>query len=366
MDYDEPLFFRVMSYAVNADWDVIDMVSGSPDWEPPAAIPEGLHEYADLGGASFQYAPATGLVELREAIAEEHGVQMENVVITNGTGEANYLAIAEALDRKAGTEVVLTDPVYPYYPGKVKLLGGTQSFVPVDDDGSLDPAAVRDVASEETACIVVNTPNNPTGAVYDAETMEELVAIAEEYDAVLVSDEVYSAFDYTGTFASALETDSDHRIVTGAFSKTFAITGFRIGYVIGPAQFMDGIGTRHMLINVSISRPGQYAVLHALENTEEAYYEANRRLLADRIETFTAALDEGGMPYDRPDGAFYVMVDIPGFEANFENVIDLIDETGVAGMPGEGFGTARETWIRFALVTPRVEEAADRLLEYFG
>ncbi|MFB6114537.1 MAG: pyridoxal phosphate-dependent aminotransferase [Halodesulfurarchaeum sp.] len=365
MDYEDPLFFRVMAYASEADRDVIDMVSGGPDWEPPEGITAGLREYASLQSRDFQYAPAPGLPELREAVAERHGVDSEQVIITNGAGEANFLAMAAAFDRELGSEAVLTDPVYPYYPGKVNILGGTQVFVPVDEDGSLDPERVRDAVREETACIVVNTPNNPTGAVYDADVMQALVRIAEEHDAILVSDEVYADFDYTGDFESALEIDSGHRIVTGSFSKTFAITGFRVGYVIAPPSLIDGIARRHMLINVSITRPGQYAVLRALESTDPTYYEKNRRLVSDRIDTFTAALEESGARFTRPDGAFYVMVKFPGFDATLENVFSLIDETGVAGMPGSAFGTSRSEWIRFAMVTPHVTTAAERLQEYF-
>lgn len=365
MEYEEPLFFRVMSYAVEADGDVIDMVSGNPDWGAPDGIAEGLHEYADIGGVDFQYPPSVGLTALREEIAERHDVPVENVVVTNGGGEANYLAMARALSREAGSAVILTDPVYPYYPGKTTMLGGEQVFVPADDDGQLDPDRVAAAASEQTACIVVNTPNNPTGAVYPAETMERLVAIAEANDAILVSDEVYDHFDYSGEFTSALSVDSSNRIVTGSFSKTYAITGFRVGYVIVPDEHVDAVRTRHMLTNVAGSRPAQYAVLHALRSTDPAYHQANRELLEDRIETFTTALDRAGAEYTKPAGAFYVMARFPGVEGTLENTFTLIDEAGVAGMPGESFGTAFDDWFRFALVTPRVDEAADRLVAYF-
>ncbi|MFB6124633.1 MAG: pyridoxal phosphate-dependent aminotransferase [Halanaeroarchaeum sp.] len=366
MEYEEPLFFRVMSYAGAADRDVIDMVSGNPDWGAPAGIAAGLHEYADTGGEAFQYPPSDGLVDLREAIADWEDVPVESVVVTAGGGEANYLAMARALDRGAGDEVVLTDPVYPYYPGKTSMLGGEQVFVPADEDGQLDPDAVAEATGDDTAAIVVNSPNNPTGAVYPAETMAALVDLAEDHDAILVSDEVYDHFDYTGEFASALAYDSPHRIVTKSFSKTFAITGFRVGYGIVPAEHADAARTRHMLTNVAGSRPAQAAVLRALRETDEAYFAANRELVEERIATFTDALDAAGAEYTTPGGAFYVMARFPGMAGTLENAYRLIDEAGVAGMPGESFGTAFEDWFRFALVTPRVDEAADRLAERFA
>ncbi|QFU81224.1 pyridoxal phosphate-dependent aminotransferase [Natronorubrum aibiense] len=365
MEYETPLFFHVMEYAGRADRDVIDMVSGNPDWEPPQALRDGLHEYADLEPDQFQYPPSHGLRELREEIAARRGVDPEQVVVTNGAGEANYLAMARALERDRGNEIVLTDPVYPYYPGKTTMLGGQQRFVPTDETGQLDPADVRAAASEETAAIVVNSPNNPTGAVYPEETIEALVEIAETYDAILVSDEVYDHYDLSGTFSSALAVDSGHRIVTNAFSKSLAITGFRVGYAIFPPELVEDAKSRHMLVNVAGSRPSQYAVLQALRETGPDYYEQNRQLLRERVETFTDALDAAGASYTTPQGSFYVLARFDGYPGTLENVERLIDEAGVAGMPGEAFGNSRRDWLRFALVTPRVEEAAERLATYF-
>ncbi|MFC4356664.1 pyridoxal phosphate-dependent aminotransferase [Halobium salinum] len=365
MEYDEPLFFRVMQYAARADRDVVDMVSGNPDWDAPPALRDGLHEYADAPTEAFQYPPSEGLRGLREEIAERRNVDAAQVVVTVGTAEANYLAMARALERDAGDEVILTDPVYPYYPGKTSMLGGRATFVPVDDRGRLDAADVREVASEDTACIVVNTPNNPTGAVYGPDTMRELADVAEEYDALLVADEVYDHFDYSGRFESALSVDSDHRVVTSGFSKSMAITGFRVGYAVFPHDLVEAAKTRHMLVNISASRPAQQAVLDALQGTPAEYYEETRDMLRERIDAFTDALDAAGAEYTTPDGAFYVMARFDGFPGTMENVQRLIDEAGVAGMPGEAFGESRSDWLRFALVTPRADEAAERLADYF-
>jgi len=387
MDYETPLFYRVMEYARAADRDVIDLVSGSPDWDPPEAFRDGLREYADTDQSAFDYGPSPGLHRLRQQIADHHGVSIERVVVTNGTGEANHLAMATGLERFPGNEVVLTDPVYPYYAGRTNLLDAESRFVPVDADDRLDPETLRAAVSATTSVIVVNTPNNPTGGVYDGSAMGKFVDIARTNDALLVSDEVYNRFDYSGRFSSALAADSTgsgpNVVVTSAFSKSMAITGARVGYGLFPTgdtenaggsvegaagnppdeSFVDRVRSRHMLMNVTGSRPVQYAVSRAIEETPASYYERNRQRMADRIDRFCNALDALGAQYHRPDGAFYVLADLPGIGGSLEDAFGLIDEAGVAAMPGEAFGQARADHLRFSLLTPRYEAAVERIAD---
>src|SRR6056297_1885786 len=367
MNYETPQFFHVMQYADAADGDVIDMVSGNPDWEPPEAIREGLGEYAESDTSEFQYPPSDGLADLREEIAARRNVDPDRVIVTNGTGEANYLGMAAGLDdENRGSEVVLIDPVYPYYPGKASMLGGETRLVAANRDGGLDTAATCDAIGDDTALVVLNTPNNPTGAVYDLDAVRAVVETAADHDAFVVVDEVYDHFDFSGEFESALTLDADNVVVTSGVSKSMAITGFRVGYAIFPPEFVDAAKTRHMLVNVTGSRPAQQAVYTAYRNTDSDYYAAARDRLTDRVDAFTAALDEAGAEYTTPDGAFYVLARFDGFPGTMANVKTLVDEAGVAGMPGSTFGTARDDWLRFALVTPRVTEAAERLADYFA
>jgi len=372
MDYETPQFFRVMQYAKRAERDVVDMVSGNPDWEPPEALREGLETYAQADSSEFQYPPSIGLTELRDEIASRRGVDRDQVIVTNGAGEANHLAMSAGFEQFSGSEILLADPVYPYYVGRAQLLGADVSFVPADDDGQLSPDRVADAISDETAVMVVNTPNNPLGVTYPKSTMAELVQLAASHDALLVSDEVYDHFDYGGNFASALHVDSPNRLVTNSFSKSMAITGWRVGYAIFPDRdgptgaLFDRARTRHMLTNVTGSRPVQQAVYHALQETSPEYYQGVRDRLVERIETFTTALDAADAAYTKPEGSFYVLARFPDFPGTMDNVETLIDEAGVAGMPGEAFGESRTDWLRFALVTPRVETAAERLTAYFA
>jgi len=362
--YDEPLFQRVIEYAAAADRDVVRMVSGHPDWEPPPALREGLSAYADGDAETFQYPPSEGLPELRAEIAERRGIDRSRVVVTNGAAEANYLGMAEALDRDAGSEVVVTDPVYPYYPGRATMLGGEVTRVPVRDDGHVDVGRMRAAASSDTAAIVVNTPNNPTGAVYSREAVAALADVAAGVDALLVVDEVYDHFDLSGRFESALTLDRDNVVVTTSFSKSLAVTGFRVGYAVFPPGLVDDALTRHTLVNVAVSRPAQAAVLAALRETPPSYYESVRDTIRDRIDGFTAALDAAGAEYTTPEGAFYVLARFDGVPGTVENVERLIDDAGVAAMPGAAFGETHEGWIRFTLCTDRVDEAATRLTAF--
>lgn len=341
------------------------MVSGSPDWEPPEAIRSGLRTYAEGDPSTFQYPPSDGLRALREEIAARRNVSANRVLITNGTGEANYLGMAAALDGDRGEAVVLIDPVYPYYLGKSSMLGGQTHLVAADTDGGLDTATTCEAIDDETALVVLNTPNNPTGAVYDLDAIRAVVETAADHDALVVVDEVYDHFDFSGRFESALTLEADNVIVTSGVSKSMAITGFRVGYAVFPPAHIEAAKTRHMLVNVATSRPAQQAVYQAYRETDTDYYTAARDRLAARIDEFTAALDEAGAAYTTPDGAFYVLARFDGFPGTMANVKTLIDEIGVAGMPGATFGTTRSDWLRFALVTPRVGEAADRLASYF-
>ena len=195
--------------------------------------------------------------------------------------------------------------------------------------------------------------------------MAALADVAADVDALLVVDEVYDHFDFSGRFESALTLDRDNVVVTTSFSKSLGITGFRVGYGVFSADLVEAALTRHTLVNVAVSRPAQAAVAAALRETPPSYYESVRDTLRGRIDDFTAALDAAGAEYTTPDGAFYVLARFEGFPGTLENVKRLIDDTGVAAMPGAAFGETYDEWIRFTLCTDRVDEAADRLAAYF-
>lgn len=366
MDETGPRFYEVAELAAGADRDVVDMVSGEPDWSPPEAVRTGLEAYARRSVDEFQYGPSEGLSALRAEIAGRRGVDREAIIVTNGAGEANYLALAAALEHASGREVVAVDPVYPYYPAKTRLLGGTPRLVETTPDSGPPVADIVREIHAETAAIILNTPNNPTGMVYPQDALERIADAADAAGAWLISDEVYDHYDFSETFASGLALDSQRCIVTNAFSKSMAITGFRVGYGIVPPALWEPVRQRHLLVNVTGSRPAQAAVLAALEDTSPRYYRRCRERVADRIDHFTDGLADLGVPHVRPAGGFYVMAKFPNHPGTLETVESLITEAGVAAMPGDRFGSAADDWVRFSLTTSRYDTAIDRLRDWFG
>ncbi|MFB6197647.1 MAG: pyridoxal phosphate-dependent aminotransferase [Halobacteriaceae archaeon] len=348
----------MFEYAVTSDRDVVNMVSGSPDWDSPTSLSRGLHNYADEGGSA--YPPTTGLTRLREEIANRRGVNRDQIIVTAGACEANHILTAYALDA-FGSKVAFLDPVYPYYPGRVDLLGGDPVTIPAGATGEIEPRAIRSPLDEEIGAILLNTPNNPTGAVYDHSTLEEIIHAAEEQGALVICDEAYDHLDLSGTFTSSLAIDSPHRAMVGSFSKTLAATGYRVGYLIAQPDIVDDVKQYKTLTSIATSRPAQAAVHHALEEVSPEYFQAVRERLLDRREIFCNALSKMGAEHIVPDGGFYVLAKIPEYSGSINDAKRLIDERGVAAMPGEAFGDTISEWLRFTLVTDRVEEAANRL-----
>jgi aspartate/methionine/tyrosine aminotransferase len=361
-----PTIVDVQRWAARADRDVIGMVSGQPDWDPPEALRDGLREAAGAAADEFQYPPPRGIAPLREALAASHGpgADPDRLTVTCGTVEANQLTTALAFERDAGDVALVPDPAYPYYAARVRMLGGELRRVPVGEDGRLDPERLRAAADDDVGLVVLNSPNNPTGAVYPPETVRAAVGIAEAHDAVCLSDEVYGRLDRSGRFASALAVDSEHAVVTGSVSKSMAATGLRIGYAVVPDRWEPATTMRHVLTAISASRPAQVATLRALESTDDAYYRAVRERLDDRAERMVAGLEAVGADYVDPEGAMYVFARLPGVPGTPGNTRRLVEEGGVAAMPGAAFGSALDDWLRFSLTTPRVDAAVDRIRSF--
>jgi aspartate aminotransferase len=358
--------------------DVVDLGLGEPDFATPefvaragiAAIEEGRTRYTDVAGE-----PA-----LRDAIAakyrRDYGVPIsrENVLVTAGAKQAVFNACQVLFE--PGDEVALFCPFWVSFPEMVRLSGATPVLVPTELEMHWKPIAsdLIERASDRTRGIIVNSPNNPTGAVIEPEELENLVDWCEARSASLIFDETYDRFLYRGKLhASAVsfwEEHPDRIVITGAASKTWAMTGWRLGWVIGSREVIDAMSSyqSHSTSNASsISQRAALAALSDPERTEEAVavmlaeYERRR----DRI-----VADLAGIPGVRvlpPEGAFYAFADVSELygpkevSGSAEFCERLLTEAGVAAVPGEAFG--EDDCVRFSFATSlaAIEEGMRRL-----
>jgi len=328
--------------------EIVHLEVGEPDFPPPPAAVDAC--VAALHDGETRYTDSRGLTELRDAIASDHArrfgtsVDPDRVLVTSGTSVAMLLVFMLLVE--PGDEVVIATPHYPCYPNFVRICGGTPVLVPTSpaEGYRLDPDAVRAALSPRTRAIVVASPANPTGAIQSAETLRALA----ELGVPLVSDEIYDGLVYDGAkVTSALEVNDDAYVLDG-FSKRYAMTGFRLGYVIAPREAARPLQVLQQNLFISANRFVQHAGIAALRQGEatllamRSAYDARRRLLVDGLRElgFTIPL--------MPEGAFYVFADARRFGADSRKLaFDLLERAGVGTCPGVDFGAAGEGWLRF-------------------
>jgi aspartate/methionine/tyrosine aminotransferase len=343
---------------------VIHLEIGEPDFPPPAAAVAAA--VRALREGETRYTDSRGLPELREAIAQDHarraGVPVDpaRVLVTSGTSPAMLLVFSLLVD--PGDEVVIGTPHYPCYPNFVRSCGGAPVLVPTaaEDGYRLDPAAVRRALSPRTRAIVVSSPANPTGAVQPEATLAELAG----FGVPLVSDEIYDGLVYDGARTrSALGLAEDVFVLDG-FSKRYAMTGFRLGYVIAPERALRPLQAMQQNFFISASRFVQHAGLAALREGA-ATVEAMREAYARRRSLLAEGLRALGLRVPvLPRGAFYVFADAREFGADSLRLsMLLLERAGVGAAPGIDFGAAGEGWLRFCCAASEaaIAEALERL-----
>jgi aspartate/methionine/tyrosine aminotransferase len=343
---------------------VIHLEVGEPDFPPPPAAIDAC--IRALREGETRYTDSRGLPELREAIAQEHtrrsGVPVDpaRVLVTSGTSPAMLLVFSLLVE--PGDEVVLGTPHYPCYPNFVRSSGGTPILIPTaaEDGYRLDPGAVRRALSPRTRAIVVSSPANPTGAIQCEETLAELATLGVP----LVSDEIYDGLVYDGArVRSALGLCEDVFVLDG-FSKRYAMTGFRLGYVIAPERALRPLQAMQQSFFISASRFVQHAGLAALREGA-ATVEAMRTAYAKRRTLLVDGLRALGLPVPVPPrGAFYVFADARAFgQDSLRLALLLLERAGVGAAPGIDFGAAGEGWLRFCCAASEaaIGEALERL-----
>jgi aminotransferase len=360
---------RYFDIAATMD-DVVSLGIGEPDFATPEHIArQGI---ACLENGRTAYTSNAGMIELRRAIAAYierlYGLAYspeDEVLVTVGVSEAMWLAMKTILD--PGDEVLIVEPCFVANAASVEMAGGVP--IPVDthveDEFQVTGAALEAKITARTKAILISYPNNPTGAILTRQHMEEVAAIAEKYDLVVISDEIYERLVYGIdhlNFAT-LPGMRERTILMSGMSKTFAMTGWRIGYAAAPPEILEGMRKLHQYLIMSAPTMGQVAALEALQHGEESIgvmrveYDRRRRLIVDGFNSI-------GLTCFEPRGAFYAFpsIAITGMdEAEFCE--RLLHEERVAVIPGSAFGRSGAGFVRasYATSTENIEKALERM-----
>ena len=346
--------------------DVVHLEVGEPDFDTPACVLDaGLRA---MRSGRTHYTHSLGIHELREAICEHYGsrygveVTPDRVVVTAGTSPGLFLAFAALLE--PGDEVILSNPHYACYPHFVRFLQGQPVFVNVEEPDGFQyrPERIREVLGPRTKGILVNSPSNPTGNLLDAHRM----ATIADLGVMVISDEIYHGLVYEGREHSILEF-TDRAIVLNGFSKKYAMTGWRLGYLILPPEFVRPIQKIHQNFFISANDFVQWAGIAALTEAHEDV-ERMRRIYDERRRFMIRRLRELGFGISvEPTGAFYVLANAKKFsQDSYGFAFDILEKAHVGVAPGIDFGTHAEGYLRFSYATSleRIQEGMDRLERY--
>jgi aspartate/methionine/tyrosine aminotransferase len=323
----------------------INLAQGMPDFPAPDAIKEAAVEAirADFN----QYAITWGAPSLRRAIAGKverfNGIRADPetmITVTCGATEAMMCAMLGVVD--PGDEVIVFEPFYENYGPDAALSGAKPVFVPLQaPDYTFDPDTLRRAFSPHTKALILNSPHNPTGRVFSHEELERIAALAQEFDALVITDEIYEHIRYDEhehVSIATLPGMAERTITISGLSKTYSVTGWRIGYIIAPPQLTGGLRKVHDFLTVGAPAPLQEAAAVALQSPD-SYYLALARDYQARRDLLYQALAESGFRCARPQGAYYIMTDISGFGSwnDVDFARHLTEQIGVAPVPGSSF-----------------------------
>lgn len=353
---------------------LINLGSGTPDFLPPPEVFAAMHGALDAG--RVQYTPWTGIPELRAAIAEklrtENGITVDpdsEVLVTAGAQEALMTVLMTLLD--PGDEALTPSPHYDEYTRDAAILGGTLVPVPtaLETNFTIRAADLEAALTPRTKALVIVTPNNPTGTVLPAATLREIAALAQERDLLVISDEIYEYYVYDGHHhisMASLPGMRERTITINSFSKSFGMTGLRLGYIAAPAPLIEAMLPFHHAMMICANAVAQMGGLAALRQPRDWFkpvlteYDRRRRL-------WMSTLDEIGLPYSEPQGAYYVFIDIrPTGLSSREFVTRAREEARLVFQPGTIGGGAGEGFIRGALTqgSPQFEEGLERFAAF--
>jgi len=354
------------------DPEAIHLEVGEPDFPTPSHIIDAAHEAARAGHT--RYAPNAGLPDLREALADKvarrngYGACPEQVLVTQGGIQALYLVLRALLE--PGDEVLLPDPAWPNFRMISHLLGARVLPYPLVAEGDFLPRRedLEHLVTPRTRAILVNSPSNPLGTVLPRELAETLLDFARSRGLWFIADEVYDELTFDGTFTSVGSVaEPDDRLVSiYSFSKVYAMTGWRVGYLVAPPDLATLLTGMQEPIISCVNTPAQLAALAALTGPQQVVREM-RNAYRERRDELLEILDRGDLSSSRPCGAFYVWTDIS--EARLPSMDfarSLIEREHVAVAPGSAFGQLGEGYVRLSLASSRedLHEGASRLVRF--
>jgi aspartate/methionine/tyrosine aminotransferase len=323
----------------------VNLSQGFPDFPAPSDIKAAAA--AAIERDINQYAITWGSPRLREAIAADfqtrHGLTIDpetQVTVCCGSTETMMATMLGVVD--PGDEVIVFEPFYENYGPDAILSGASPRFVPLrEPDWSFDPDELAKAFNENTRAIIINTPNNPTGKVFSRDELERIAALCHKWDVIAITDEIYEHILYDGTThipLATIEGMAERTVTINSMSKTFSVTGWRVGWAISPASLAVGIRKVHDFLTVGAPAPLQEAAAFALHLPDD-YYRDLAAHYAARRDRLLAMLERTGFRCYRPSGAYYIMTDISafGFDNDVEFTKYLVQEIGVAGVPGSSF-----------------------------
>ena len=337
-------------------YDAINLSQGFPDFDPPKEI---LNRLEQVAHEDFnQYAITWGAQNFRDALAKKQSKYMDldldsnkNIVITCGSTEAMMAAMMSVCD--PNDKVIVFSPFYENYGADTILCGADPIYVPLHPPVfNFDKEELENAFKQNPKALILCNPSNPCGKVFSKEELEYIASLAIKYDTYVITDEVYEHIvyaPYKHTYFASLPGMFERTISCSSLSKTYSITGWRLGYCIAPENIIEQIKKVHDFLTVGAAAPLQEAAVAGLE-FKDAYYDELQKLYTHKKDLFINGLKELNIPHTEPQGAYYVMVDISefGYDSDLDFCVDLIKNVGVAAVPGSSFFKEEENrYIRF-------------------
>jgi len=327
---------------------IIHLEVGEPDFKPPEEVKTALAEVYDKGYG--KYGPAKGITELRMALSKKQDVDFENIMICPGARFGVYLAITTLLN--PGDEIIVIEPAWPAYKDCALNAGIKVRTIKTTLETKWEPSIeqINNAINENTKMIVLNYPNNPTGKMI-SEDLDSIMQTAKEHDLYVLSDEIYSDYTFKGLIDMEME-DYKKSIITKSFSKSYAMTGYRIGWALAEPSIIEKMSKLQALSLTNVSEPIQYVALQALKaDTSE-----NTKIINSRLQALFHIAKDIGLEFIEPDGAMYLFAKTKYKNFDATKFSEKLLEHGVAIAPGEGFGDYKEFFRITAIDETRLKE----------